>query len=104
MYFLTMTATVLTPDPTSGDYSIVALSGLPCRLTLVPPEDGKDASDRAELASMRRLLWGPGTVIPENARVVVNNETWAMVNGSFAVVTGLGGAEVYRRAELVRAL
>lgn len=104
MFGLSMLATVSAPDPTTGDYSVVVNPALACRLTLVSPEDGKDSHDRAELAAMRRLLWGPETALAENVRFTINGENWSPVAGSFALVTGLGAQPVYRRCELVRAL
>jgi hypothetical protein len=104
MFGLVHLALVQAPDPTTGDYTVVVNSSLSCRLTLVPPEEGKDAHERAELAAMRRLLWGPSDVIAENVRFTIGGEQWAPVAGSFALVTGIGGQPVYRRAELVRAL
>jgi hypothetical protein len=104
MFGLVHTAVVSLPNFIDGDYTLVDNAALPCRLTLVPPEDGKDAHERAELAAMRRLLWGPDYTMPENARVNVNGYDWLVVAGSFAAVGGVSGAIVYNRCELTRAL
>lgn len=104
MFGLVHVAVVTLPNNTDGDYTVIDNDSLPCRLTLVSPEDGKDAQDRAELAAMRRLLWDQDYTMDEKARVTIEGIDWAVVAGSFAKVTGIGGRPIYRRCELVRAL
>lgn len=104
MFGLTMTADVYVPNNTTGTYSAAVALALPCRLTLVSPNDGVSARDRAELSAMRRLLWDSDTVLPEAARVSVDGVLWSIIPGSMALVTGVGGVPVYRRAEVERVL
>jgi hypothetical protein len=98
------TAVVYTPDPTSGDFTVVDNPSLPCRLAIVTVTGTDTGPGRVELVQERRLLWGPNYIMPAAARIVVNNEAWTIEAGSYADVRGPSGAVHYRRARIVRAV
>jgi hypothetical protein len=95
------TMTVYTPHASTGVYSVVAASGIPCRLVLV--ELAKDDEGaRAEMAPRRRLLW-KGYAMPDHAQVAIDGTRWNVLEGTAATVSSMGGAEVYRRCEVTAA-
>lgn len=103
MIGLIHTASVYTPNGTTGVYDVVANAALTCRLTLAPTS-GLPADDREERIPLRRLLWGPDYAMPETAQVEINSERWNVRAGSFALVTGPTGAAVYRRCDVARVI
>lgn len=94
-------ATIYTPDPTTGAYSVVAMTGLACRLALATTPVAPDP-DRAEVNQTRRLLWGPSYLLPETAQVEVAGERWNVRPGTLDAVRGPSGAVAYRRCDVVR--
>lgn len=95
-------ATVYTPDPTTGAYTVVAATGVACRLALVTV-GGEPSDERAEIDAARRLLWGPTTTIAETAQIEVAGGRWNIRPGTLAAVRGPSGSVVYQRYEVVRA-
>ena len=63
------TATVDTTDP-SGKYTVVAQSGLACRLAQMPVGSGATSAERAELAATRRLSWDASYTMPAFAEIL----------------------------------
>ncbi len=102
MIGLVDTAVVYTPTATG--YTDVANAALPCRLALVATDTAATGQDRTELASTRRLLWGPDYLMPENAQIEVDGERWNVRPGTLAAVRGPSGNVVYRRCEVTRAV
>jgi len=97
-------ATVYTPDPTTGRFTVVATSGLRCRLAHVSGEAGASRLERAELAALRNLIWEPGYVMPEEARVLIDGVTYALTPGTYKALRGPSGAITrYRQCDAVRA-
>ena len=96
-------AAVYTADAT-GAFTVVVLAALPCRLALVSSDSGPTGDARSELASRRRLLWGPDYAMPEAVQLEVAGEKWNVEAGTLAAVRGVNGSVVYRRAEVVRAV
>jgi hypothetical protein len=103
MIGLDQRATVYTPDPATGAATVLARSGLACRLAIatVPQEPSEE---RAEIDARRLLLWEPGYVMDETAQVEIDSVRWNLRPGTLAAVRGPGGAVLYRRAEVVRAV
>ena len=99
---LDQSGTVYTPNGTTGDYTVVAKSGLACRLahSAISGDMGPGRSDQA---SARRLLWGADYVMPEVAQVLVDGQRWNIVAGTLAAVRGPSGQVEYRRAEVTQA-
>lgn len=96
---------VYTRHATTGLFTVVAHSAVPCRLALLGAQPGDTGDERAELAPERRLLWGPTPALPsEHVRVTVDGESWQIVAGTVAAVRGPTGAVAYRRADCVRAV
>ncbi|RJQ04821.1 MAG: hypothetical protein C4551_10100 [Bacillota bacterium] len=94
---------VYTSDPATGAYTVLAKDDLPCRVAIVSAQGATSASERAELVSMRRLVWGPDYEMPERAQVEVAGERWNVVAGSLAAPTWPpSGGVVYRSCDLVR--
>lgn len=98
------TAVVYTPDPTTGDYTIVDNPSLPCRLAIVTVTGEITGPGRAELVDERRLLWGPGYEMPATAQVEVDGRRWNVEVGSAAAIRGVSGSVEYRRARVVEAV
>lgn len=68
-------ATVYTADA-SGRYTVVARTGLACRLAQMPVGSGVSSAERAELLSTRRLSWEYGYLMPAFAEVEVDGYRW----------------------------
>lgn len=100
---LDKTATVYTPDPTTGAYTVVAKTGLAVRLALTSVS-GDMGPSRAEATGARRLLWRPDYMMPETAQLEINGQRWNVVAGSLAEPTDLTRSEVYHRCEVMRAV
>lgn len=96
------TATVYTPDPTTGAFTTVANSALRGRLAVVTITTGM-GGERAELASARRWLWQPGYTLPETAQLDVGGVRWNVQAGSVAAERGPGGQVIIQRADVVKA-
>ena len=84
-----------------GAHSAVLAQDLPVRLAS-PASEGS-ATERAELAATRRLLYGPEPALPEGCEVEVDGERWTAVRGTQARWRGPTGDVVYQTCELVRA-
>lgn len=97
-------ATVYTPDPVTGEYTVLDRDNLACRLALVNTVSGDVGPGRAELASTRRLIWDPSYEMPDASQVEIGDRRWNIQEGSQAAVRGPNGAIVYRRAEVMRAV
>jgi len=103
MFGLNATATVYTPNGTTGTYTVLATSGLACRLAVKPaPTDG--AVERAEGTPRRLLLWDDAYSMPNDAQVEIDGQRWNVVAGTFDALTGLDSVVVYRRCEVVKVL
>lgn len=96
-------ATVYTPSVSTGVYTVLAKSGLACRLALTSVS-GDMGPSRAEDDGTRRLLWDPDYTMPEEAQVEVDGERWNIRAGTLAAPRDLSGAVVYRRAEVKKAV
>jgi hypothetical protein len=86
----------------ASTFDQVLVSDLPCRLAHVNAGGSSSASQRAELLAMRRLLWGPEYVMPENVQIEVAGIRWAAKAGTFGALRGPTGAVMYRAADVVR--
>lgn len=102
MIGLDQTAIVYTEAPVTGAFTVVAKSGLRCRLAHV--RGGGSQPERAELAALRNMLWEPDYVLPETAQVEVDGIRWNPVPGTFGAMRGPSGTVLYRRCDVVRAL
>lgn len=88
----------------SGAYTVAGTAGVACRLALVPTDTTPTGTDRAELASTRRLLWDAAVTLAETAQVEVDSVRWNVVPGTLAAVRGPNGSVIYRRCDVVRAV
>lgn len=104
MFGLIDTAAVYTPNGTDGDFTVLARSGLACRLAYIQQGGSDIGGEREDLGSRRRLLWEADYTMPDTARVVVAGESWHVVAGTFGAMRGPRGEVVYRRCEVVRAI
>lgn len=100
---LDKTADVYTEDSTTGAYTTLARADLPCRLGIVSTQGATSAPERAELAAIRRLVWGPDYDMPERVQIEVDGQRYNPMPGSFAAPTWPGGGVVYRSCDLMRA-
>lgn len=102
MYGLDQTATVYTPHATTGAWTVVAKSGLACRLVRVTIA-ADVGPGRVLAAPQRTLLWN-GYTMPAAAQVDVGGERWNVVDGTVATVRGPAGNTWYQRAEVRQAV
>jgi hypothetical protein len=99
------TASVYTEDPTDGDFSVLATSGLRCQLAHVSGGSATTAPDRAELAAMRVLYFDPSYSLPsDHCQVEVRGERWNVLAGTVTEQRNVSDVLVYRRCDLMRAL
>jgi hypothetical protein len=66
----------------NDDFSTVVRGGLACRLVHVD-RSGATAGERAELMTLRDLMWDPEYVMPEGAQVEIDGVRWQTVRGTF---------------------
>lgn len=106
MFGLDQTANVYTPNGTNGDYTVLAKSGLPCRLAYLPQgQGGSDiGGERADTGSRRRLLWAEDYAMPDDAQIEVEDKRWNVLAGTPGALRGPDSRVVYRRCEVVIAL
>lgn len=95
-------ADVFTLNPATGVDDVVAATGLSCRLAHNRVGAGTPLSDRAELASSRRLIWDPAVVLPEHCTVVVDGIAWRPAAGTFQLLRDWTSQGVYREAMVTR--
>lgn len=93
---------VYTPHATTGDYTVLAKSGLVCRLVRMMLTTNA-AGERVELAGKRSLIWEAGYTMPETAQVEVDGKRWNIQAGTVDYPRGHSGAVEYGRADVVEA-
>lgn len=101
MVGLDQTASVYTPD-SAGAYTVLAKSGLRCRLAPVSIPSAAVGGGRAEIADETRLLWEPGYVLAETAQIEVAGVRWNTVAGTFDAIRGPASSVIYRRCQVER--
>jgi hypothetical protein len=80
----------------------VLKTDLHCRLAHVNARNASNATERAELMALRRLLWDPSYVMPEAVQLLIGGDRWQPVPGTFAAPRGPSGQVAYRAADAVR--
>lgn len=103
MVGLDQTANVYTPG-SNGDFTVLAKSGLACRLSYIQQGGSDIGGEREDIGSRRRLLWHEAYTMPDTAQVLVDGERWNVLAGTFGAPRGPDSQVVYRRCEVVRAL
>ncbi len=105
MIGLNQNADVYTADDNDGDYTVLAKSGLACRL-VVGRAVAATAAERADLAAGHQafLLWGASYTMPANAQVLVNDRQWNVQEQTVVSIYGISGDVAYQRAEVEVAL
>lgn len=102
------TATVYTPNGTTGAFDVTAKTGLACRLAHLSQAAQSPAEERAEPAGRRRLLWDRTYTMPALAQVVVAGDSggdrWSVEAETVEAMRGANGQVVYRRAAVVRVI
>lgn len=101
MIGLDQTAQLFTEDATTGQYTVPGAS-FPCRLAHNRTGQGETDATRVELASQRRLIWGPDPALPEHCEVEVEAVRWRPVAGSFGRYRDWASRPVYRVALVTR--
>lgn len=104
MYGLDQSANVYTPAPADGDYTVLAKSGLVCRLAYVRHDAVDIGPERADIGSLRRLLWAEAYTMPDTAQIEVDGERWNVLAGTVGVLRGPTSVAIYRRCDVERAL
>lgn len=82
------------------DYSTVVKNALACRLVHLD-RAAATAGERAELMSLRDLMWDPSYVMPEGAQVAIDGVRWQTVRGTFGAPRRRGTA-AYRICQVER--
>lgn len=103
MHGLDQSANVYTPGA-NGDYTVLAKSGLVCRLAYIQQGGSDIGGEREDIGSRRRLLWAEAYTMPDTAQIEVSSERWNVLAGTVGEVRGPDNSIVYRRCEVVRAL
>ena len=101
MLGLDQTASVYTPDATDGSYTVLAKSGLECRLTHNTTVQKTPADERAEVAHNRRLLFDPDYTMPTNCEILIDSQRWSIQPETIEALRGPGGNVIYNRATVV---
>ncbi len=84
-----------------GAFTTVARAAEPCRLGQIDTGGARSAPERAELASLRRLVWGPGYALPAHCQVEIDGERWNPVEGTHAAPTWpFDGTVIYRSCDV----
>ena len=96
-------ATIYTRAALRGRFTVVARSGLRCRLAHVNQRPAATGAERAELAAMRNLIFEPGFHMPEQCQIDINGVKWNPRAGTFGAFSGPTGAILYRKVDVVRA-
>jgi hypothetical protein len=97
-------ATVYTPQAATGAYTVLAKSGLACRLTIIQRNAGETSDERESIAGKRLLLWDGSYAMPDPAQVEINGERWNLDEGTSSELRGPRGETIYRRGVATRAL
>lgn len=100
MLGLDQRATVYGEGPST--YDQVLRANLACRLAHISAGGASSTSQRGELLSMRRLIWDPSYVMPENVQIDVGGTRWQVTAGTFGAYRGPSGQVAYRAADVVR--
>lgn len=101
---LDQTATVYTPHASTGAFTVVAKSGLKCRLAYIQQGGSDIGGERASIGSRRRLLWKADYEMPSDAQILIGAERWNVLAGTYGALRGPGSVVLYRRCEVVSAL
>ena len=99
---LDKTATVYKPNTTTGAYDLVDRVDLPVALRHIGANSAPGGSERAELLLLRRLVWGPDYVMPDEAQVAIDSQRWQVLPGSYATGRELGDRAVFRSCDVQR--
>ena len=97
MFGLDQTADVYTPNGTDGDFTVLAKSGLVCRLATIQVGPASVGGERESVGLNRRLLWAEAYTMPDDAQIEVDGQRWNVLVGTFAPLRGVDSAVVYRR-------
>ena len=98
------TAAVYTPNTTTGEYSVLAKSNLPCRLTYTQSGAAATGNEHANIGENRRLLWSDEYEMPDDAQVEVDSVRWNVRPGTYGAPAGPYSDIAYRRCELTKVL
>ena len=104
MYGLIHTATVYTPNGTTGEYDVTAKSSLPCRLCYIQNSPASLDHERANIGENRRLLWQETYTMPDDAQVEINSTRYNVRQGTYGAPTGPWGAVAYHRCEVTKVI
>ncbi len=96
------TGIVYTPDPATGAYTVVARTGLACRLVQQGMSTDMGPA-RAEKAPGPKLLWDASYVMPESAQLEISGVRWNVEPGTLYAPRLPDGTVYYRAAQVVRA-
>ena len=104
MFGFDQTADIYTPASSTGAYTVLAKSGLVCRLAYVEQGGSGIGGERADIGTKRRLLWQEAYVVPANAQILLDGQRWNVKDGTYGALRGPAGDVVYRRCEVVEAI
>lgn len=100
-YILDQIAVVHTRGAT-GAFDVVFQAALPVRLAQIGSQSATTSEERAELTSLRRLLWAAEVDLPEACRLTVNGEVWQSVPGTLVHARGAITSLQYRSCDVRR--
>ena len=104
---LTQTADVYGRHATTGQFTTLLRSALPCRLLHLNVQDSPTGAGRVDLASRRSFCWDASYVfpaLPTQAQIEVEGLRWNLVNtNAIETMRWVDGTACYKRADAVRA-
>jgi hypothetical protein len=91
-------------DPGSGAFTTPLAAGVSCRVATVSTSGAQTRDARAQLTSMRLLMWDAGYQMPETSQVQieVEGERYNPVSGTYVPRRGPNGAVMFRICDLVK--
>lgn len=104
MFGLIHTATVYTPNDTTGEYDQVAKSSLVCRLCYIQTGAANLDNERAAIGENRRLLWSDTYTMPDDAQVEISDMRWNVRAGTYGAPAGPWGTVAYHRCEVTKVI
>jgi hypothetical protein len=94
---------VVKGEGVGGGYTVTLVAALPCLLGIASSSGAKTATERADLAQTRTMVWTQAYAMPDAAQVVIGAETYNVIPGSYqAPIWPFDGSVLYRCVDLIR--
>jgi hypothetical protein len=102
-HLLTQVATVYARGA-GGGWTVVAKTGLACRMLHLNTQDIPTGAERDQLAASRRFVWDPTYNLPQYCQIEVEGLRWNPTsNNAFETIDWADGTPAYKRVRVIRA-